>query len=79
MRVPRRTPTQSERRHGGHGGFATEVAANRILLGISYVALLVVAVIVALATGAWSAVAAACIVDAIGVFIGPTIFGSAAT
>ena len=79
VRVPRRTPRRSGRSHGRHSGFATEVAANRILLGISFLVLLVVGVIVALATAAWWAVVAACVVHAVGAFIVLTILGSAAT
>jgi hypothetical protein len=79
VRVPRGTPRKSERSHGGRGGLATELAANRILLAVTFLVMLVLGVVVALATGAWWAVVAACIVHAAGAFAVLTILGSAAT
>jgi hypothetical protein len=47
----------------------TALSANRLVIGITFFVLLIVGVIVALATGSWWAVVAACAVHAIGTLV----------
>jgi hypothetical protein len=78
VRVPRGTPRHSREQHGGRSGMATEFAANRVLIAITFFALLVVGAIVALATAQWWAVILAALVHAIGTFVVLGILAGAA-
>jgi len=69
VRVPRDAPHHEREAHGGHGGFAESLAANRVLIAITFVALVVIGAIVALATDSWWAVVVAAVVHAAGTFI----------
>jgi hypothetical protein len=79
VRVPADTPERSRESRGGRGDFATALAANRILVAITFAALLVVGVIVALATGSWWAVVVAAVVHAVGTFVVLATLANAAT
>jgi len=77
VRVPRDTPHTERDRAGTHGSVAESFAANRLIIAITFGALLVVGAIVSLATGSWWAVVVAALVHAIGTFVVLTMLGSA--
>jgi hypothetical protein len=79
VRVPRDTPPQGRQRRGAHGGVAEALSANRILIAITFFALLVVGAIVSLATGSWWAVVVAAVVHALATFVVIATLASAAT
>src|SRR4051812_11347882 len=78
VRVPRETPHAERDRAATHGSLAEAFAANRILIAITFFALVVVGAIVSLATGSWWAVVVAAVVHAIGTFVVLTTLASAA-
>jgi hypothetical protein len=78
VRVPRDTPHTERDRHGEHSGFGEALAANRVLIAITFFALLVVGAIAALATGSWWAVVVAAVIHAIGTFVVLSTLASAA-
>jgi Flp pilus assembly protein TadB len=78
VRVPRDTPHAERDRAGTHSSTAEAFAANRILIVITFFALVVVGAIVSLATGSWWAVVVAALVHAIGTFVVLTTLASAA-
>jgi type II secretory pathway pseudopilin PulG len=69
--MPRRgaPPARRSARAPARGGFAESLAANRVLIAITFVALVVIGAIVALATDSWWAVVVAAVVHAAGTFI----------
>jgi hypothetical protein len=78
VRVPRDTPHAERERHGDHSTIGEAFAANRILISITFFALLVVGAIAALATDSWWAVVVAATVHAVGTFAVLTTLASAA-
>ena len=78
VQVPRDAPRHERDRHGDHSSVATLLAANRVLVAITFASLIVVGVIIALATGSWWAVVIAAAVHAIGTFFVLTTLGTAA-
>jgi hypothetical protein len=78
VRVPRDTPHAERERHGDHTLLREAFSANRILIAITFFALLVVGAIAALATDSWWAVVVAAVVHAIGTFVVLTTLASAA-
>jgi hypothetical protein len=78
VRVPRDTPHAERERHGDHSTIGEAFAANRILISITFFALLVVGAIAALATDSWWAVVVAATVHAVGTFAVLTTLASVA-
>ena len=78
VRVPREKPHAERERHGDHTSIGEAFSANRILISITFFALLVVGAIAALATDSWWAVVVAAVVHAIGTFVVLTTLASAA-
>jgi Flp pilus assembly protein TadB len=78
VRVPRDTPHTERDPAGTHSSIGESFAANRILIAITFFALLVVGAIVSLSTGSWWAVVVAALVHAIGTFVVLTTLASAA-
>ena len=77
VRVPGEKPHVERERHGDHSSIGA-FSANRILIAITFFALVVVGAIVALATGSWWAVVLAATVHALGTFVVLTTLASAA-
>ena len=69
VRVPGEKPHVERERHGDHSSIGEAFSANRILIAITFFALVVVGAIVALATGSWWAVVLAATVHALGTFV----------
>lgn len=78
VRVPRDTPHTERDPAGTHSSIGENFAANRILIAITFFALVVVGAIVSLSTGSWWAVVVAALVHAIGTFVVLTTLASAA-
>ena len=78
VRVPRDTPHVQHERQGGRGGLRTAAIENRLLLVITFLAMVVTGAIVSLTTGSWWAVVIAAAVHAVGSFTVLTMFASAA-
>jgi len=78
VRVPKDKPHTERERHGEHGPLAESFAANRILIAITFFALLVTGAIASLATGSWWGVVIAAVVHAVGTFVVLTTLASAA-
>jgi len=78
VRVPRDKPHAERERHGDHTSIGEAFSANRILISITFFALVVVGAIVALATGSWWAVVVAAVVHALGTFVVLTTLAGAA-
>jgi hypothetical protein len=74
VRVPRDQADQVGRVHGsGEGKLGAQLASNRLLLAVTFVALVIVGVIVSLATHSWWALVAACAVHALGTLLVGTL------
>lgn len=69
VEVPTDAPRRERERHGGRGTLATTLQANRPILLITGAMLLVVAAIVALATGAWWVLPLVLVVHAVGTLV----------
>jgi hypothetical protein len=78
MRVPRDKPHAKRERHGDHSSIGEALSDNRILIAITFLTLVVVGAIVALATGSWWAVVLAATVHALGTYVVLTTLASAA-
>lgn len=69
VEVPADALDRSRERHGAHGAIVTTLIANGTVLLFTFLALVVVGVIVSLATGSWWALAIAVGVHALGTMI----------
>jgi hypothetical protein len=69
VEVPEGAPARSRRRHARHGPVVTALAANVTVLLFTFLALIVVGVIVSLATGSWWALLIALGVDLVGTLV----------
>ncbi len=69
VEVPEDALERSRERHAGHGAIVTTLAANATVLLFTFLALVVVGVIVSLATGSWWALVIAIGVHALGTLI----------
>jgi hypothetical protein len=74
VRLPaEQAPDAGQIEGSGHSTLTATLSANRLLLGITFLALIIVGVIIALATGSWWAVVAACGVHAVGTVLVATL------
>jgi hypothetical protein len=66
VEVPVERPHVERERHGGHSGFAVGLSDNRLAIGMTFLAALVVGAILSLVTGSWWFLALALGVHALG-------------
>jgi hypothetical protein len=69
VEVPAGTPDRHDQPHGGRAPLLATLTANRILVAISFAALVTVGVILSLATGSWWALVVACGMHAVGTLL----------